>query len=607
MMKKAFIWLIVIVLILVGSVWGALMYLTDEVTKTNTMTIGNVGIELLEFERENIETSGDAAKVQNFHEGKWLLPAIIASDFTYTAGDTCVKWDKDKDGNTIKPGYTSPIWDPADINNEIDKMVFVKNTGKRDAYVRVFFAFEAGNYTDFDDFRNNIHLNLNDDDWTWEWIKFIGESDDANYFVAKATYKNKLAPGAITEISLSQIALDSAAENDDVAAFDGKYDVKVCAQGIQSEGFDTAAQALTEGFGRGIPFNDIYIEGATMKNALRYLDGDTEGENITNKVTSITFGLNNAYPQIADNYQGTPINDEQDYYVNVHYVPQGENYNLYVLADGPIYTPVDSTDLFYKMQCVETINMDNLNTSRTQNMSWMLGDCRKLSKLDLSKWDVRNVTNMNGLLYMCTSLTEISFDGWETENLVYLSNFLRDCSSLKKADVSDLDTKKVKTLYRTFYGCGALEEIEGLNEWNTSKVENMEQVFLCREGDPNPMTEIDISNFDSSSVTVTSYMFYYCSNLETVHFGEKWDMAKVSNTNNMFNGCTSLQTINVAVDWNTQKLTNVAAMFKGCTKLIGGKGTVFNSANNFKEYARIDNPPDAPGYLTYKPSDSTNP
>ena len=741
-MKKAFIWLIVIVLIIVGSVWGTLMYLTNEVAKTNTMTIGNVDIELLEFERENTETAGDAAKVQKFNDGKRLIPAVLTNDFNYDTKDAIVKWDKDIKGNTIKPSYTSPIWDPADINNEEDKMVFVKNTGKREAYVRIFFAFEAGNYTDFDDFRNNIHLNLNDDDWTWEWIKFIGESDDTNYFVAKATYKNKLAPGAVTEISLSQIALDSAAENDDVAAFDGKYDVKVCAQGIQSDGFDTAAQALTEGFGRGIPFDDIYIEGNTMKNALRYLNGDTEGENITNKVTSITFGLNNAYPQIADNYQGTPINDEQDYYVNVHYVPNGENYNLYVLADGPIYTPVDSTELFYKMQYVETINMDNLDTSRTTTMEWMLGRCYKLSKLDLSKWDVRNVTNMNGLLYMCTSLTEISFDGWETTSLVILQNFLRDCSSLKTADVSDLDTQNVTNMHRTFYGCGALESIIGLNAWDTRNVTIMSQMFLCHEDDPNPMTEIDISNFDSSSVTDMSYMFYYSSNLETVRFGEKWDMSGVIYTNQMFNGCTSLQNINIATEWKTDNLTEAAAMFSGCssltttdlttlgvpnwktdkvtrmdqmfrncsslttldlsgwntanvthmdsmfnnclslttldvsgwktdkvnymssmfngcvgltaldlsswntnkisksekmfagcsnlvtisvgdgwnlpsaassadmfkdcTKLVGGNGTVFNSAIVDKTYARIDTP-DAPGYLTYKPSDSTTP
>ena len=213
---------------------------------------------------------------------------------------------------------------------------------------------------------------------------------------------------------------------------------------------------------------------------------------------------------------------------------------------------------------------------------------------------------MNGLLYECTSLTEISFDGWETTSLESLQNFLRNCSSLKTADVSDLDTETVTNMHRTFYGCGALESIIGLDQWDTNKVVYMHQMFLGVGAKSSTMTEIDISNFDSSSVTVTSYMFSGCTNIKTVRFGEKWDMAKVTNTNNMFLNCGSLTTICVAKDWNTSKLTNYGAMFKGCNKLVGGNGTVFNSAIVDKTYARIDTP-EAHGYLTYKPAESTNP
>ena len=41
-------------------------------------------------------------------------------------------------------------------------------------------------------------------------------------------------------------------------------------------------------------------------------------------------------------------------------------------------------------------------------------------------------------------------------------------------------------------------------------------------------------------------------------------------------------------------------MFQYSSKLIGGNGTKFSSSFIDKTYARIDNPPDSPGYFTLK-------
>ena len=39
-------------------------------------------------------------------------------------------------------------------------------------------------------------------------------------------------------------------------------------------------------------------------------------------------------------------------------------------------------------------------------------------------------------------------------------------------------------------------------------------------------------------------------------------------------------------------------MFSGCTSLVGGSGTAYDANHTDGEYARIDNPPTAPGYFT---------
>ena len=160
-MKKAISWLLVIAMTAALAVGGTLAYLTDTDEDVNVMTVGQVKIDKLEYERVDVETNGDDAKVQEFHDNKPLYPAVTDKDFNYTPGSSYVDWEQ-----IGKEDYTSPIWDPAKINNEVDKMVFVKNKGDFDAYVRTVFAFEAGKYTNLTDYLKDVHLNLNETEWT---------------------------------------------------------------------------------------------------------------------------------------------------------------------------------------------------------------------------------------------------------------------------------------------------------------------------------------------------------------------------------------------------------------------------------------------------------
>ena len=70
---------------------------------------------------------------------------------------------------------------------------------------------------------------------------------------------------------------------------------------------------------------------------------------------------------------------------------------------------------------------------------------------------------------------------------------------------------------------------------------------------------------------------------------------------NMFSYCSNLSTIYVSDLFDTSSVTSSGNMFSNSTKLVGGAGTKYNSSYIDKTYARIDNPPDSPGYFTYKP------
>jgi surface protein len=101
-------------------------------------------------------------------------------------------------------------------------------------------------------------------------------------------------------------------------------------------------------------------------------------------------------------------------------------------------------------------------------------------------------------------------------------------------------------------------------------------------------------------------MFKDCVGLTELDLGN-WNTDALNNSEQMFAGCSNLQKIYVGVYWNATKIKTHGKMFENCTSLVGGNGTVYNSNKIDRTYARIDNPPDAPGYLTYKPAESTTP
>lgn len=438
-------------------------------------------------------------------------------------------------------------------------MVFVKNKGTYDAYVRTIFAFEAGNYTTADEFKGMMHLNLNSTDWTWQWLEEPVTIGESTYFVVTATYNYVLTPGALTEISLSQIALDKTATNADVEAFGETYHILVKTQAIQSAGFVDASTALNDGFmevtAENIPWEtDIPVQGAAMKNAFHYLNADPTGTKITTKVTNVIFGLNSSYPKIVKEYDGVLITEDQDVPVYVYYKPNGANYDIYCLAADKIYTPKDSTELFRDMSALKTVDTSNLDVSRTENMFRMFQSCGKLTELDTENWDTSAATNMDG---------------------VFNSN-----RSLKVVDLSSFDTQNVQDMDQMFDGCSSLENVIGLNKWDTSSLRWIQEFFTGTK-----VQVIDLSSFNMSKVSHTTSMFSGNPELTTIYVGDHWNL-------------------------NAANLQSSGGMFNGDPKLTGANGTTTAGNPTDGTYARVDTPAvlDAegnviteatPGYLTH--------
>ena len=619
-MKKIIAWLLVVALTAAISIGATLAYLTDTDEDVNVMTLGKIKIDQLEYERVDDETADEDAEVREFHDNKPLYPAVTDKNFDYTPGDTVVDWTQ-----IGKDGYTSEIWNPEKINNELDKMVFVKNKGDYDAFVRTVFAFEAGNYTNVGEFEQMVHLNRNTTDYTWEWMQDMPVTiGGSKYFVVTATYNYVLEPGALTEISLSQIALDKTATNADVEAFGDTYQILVKSQAIQADGFDNAATALHDGFGAiaadNIPWTtDAATKGIDLRKALHYYEGGTT--KITDKITNIVFGKPNEYPEIVATYDATLVDVDQDVPVNAYYVPNGSYYDLYFLATDDIYLPVDSSALFSRMSQLLTVDTDNMNTSRVVDMTDLFYRCGKMTSIDPTGWDVSNVKTLLGTFCRCTALTSIDVTGWDTSsvtdmsdvfssstglvtikglhtwdtsNVTTMASLFSVCTSLVDlGDISQWDTSKVTTLYQTFKRVESLPQLNVAN-WDTSNVTDMHYTFrgarslteldlsgwdvskvttfssmFSSEGSNNPdmqLKTIKLANWKPSSCTAFSWMFYGCGQLEQLDLSG-WDASSVTTVYHMFADCNKLTSVNLS-GWNTPNLTNMDGMFNDCRALV---------------------------------------
>ena len=268
----------------------------------------------------------------------------------------------------------------------------------------------------------------------------------------------------------------------------------------------------------------------------------------------------------------------------------------------------------------DTSSLAWVSTNETGNYYGMFNGCSSLTSLDITSFDTSLITDMKGLFGNCSSLTSLDVSYFDTSHVTTMANMFAGCSSLTSLDLSTWDTSIVEKMGSMFSGCSSLVSLN-VSHFNTSNVNDMGHMFR----DCSSLTTLDITNFDTSSVTGMASMFNGCSaltSLDVTHFNtsivtsmrgmfnscssltsldlSSFYTANVSDMNSMFSECTSIVTIYVSELWDISSVTSGAYTFTNCINIVGGSGTRFFIGQQGLPMAIIDNPPDNPGYLTYK-------
>ena len=155
------------------------------------------------------------------------------------------------------------------------------------------------------------------------------------------------------------------------------------------------------------------------------------------------------------------------------------------------------------------------------------------------------------------------------------------CSNLTSLNLSNFNTSSVTSMGAMFDRCSSLISLD-LSSFDTSKVQYMNYTF---NGCSN-LIYLNLSNFNTSNVILMNYMFGECSSLTYLDLSS-FDTSKVKNMNFMFYGCSNLTSLNLS-NFNTSSVTSMESMFSKCSKLISLNLSYFNTSKVYNMKSMFD-------------------
>ena len=250
MKKKITAIFLCVALVAIAIVGASLAYFTDTKTATNTFTVGNVKIDLLEssLHRENAGVANGETSTSEL----WSDLAKQGSGNTskYKAGDTFYT-DAQIEANAAEYTCDNVQLIPG---RSYHKMPYVKNVGNNDAYIRIRVMIP----TDLDTavLNSSMYTSSAMDKKEFMAMDKTGPvvRGDINYNVYTFTRIDSLAPGEMTYWNVwGTIRMDTTVTSAQSEALfgetgpypNGVFPVLVEADAIQSEGFADAAAAWT--------------------------------------------------------------------------------------------------------------------------------------------------------------------------------------------------------------------------------------------------------------------------------------------------------------------------------------------------------------------------
>ncbi|TVL43539.1 hypothetical protein A9X84_09395 [Brachyspira hyodysenteriae] len=169
--------------------------------------------------------------------------------------------------------------------------------------------------------------------------------------------------------------------------------------------------------------------------------------------------------------------------------------------------------------------------------------------IKLSDVDTSLITDMSELFQKSQRKDFEGIEDWDTSNVENMSWMFRECFSFNEP-LDKWDTSNVTNMKGMFSLAKSFNQ--NINNWNVSKVIDMSYMFNACDLFNQPLNDWDVSN-----VKTMEAMFHSALSFNQPH--DKWDTSKVENMHEMFCRCKQFnQPLN---SWNVSNVKTMEAMF----------------------------------------------
>lgn len=277
----------------------------------------------------------------------------------------------------------------------------------------------------------------------------------------------------------------------------------------------------------GVPVD----QNGVMLNPI-YLDGN--GVTIKSREWGIVGDVGYIEVEPGQGYTGAETNRVNYTIVNRAMIEQLLNQDNFL---NRICTSLvtDTSQLFMGTTFYVDIDISNWDVSNVTDMSFMFQGTSFAG--DISNWDVSNVIKMNSMFY------DTPFDGdlsnWNVSNVTQMANMFGESDF--NNDISNWDVSSVDLMYGMF----TLSPFNGdISNWNVSNVTRMDGMFQHTPFNRN------ISTWDVSNVTNMLGMFLSSQFNQDI---SNWNLSNVNDVSYMFD---SAELFNRDLSsWNVSNVT----------------------------------------------------
>ena len=253
-----------------------------------------------------------------------------------------------------------------------------------------------------------------------------------------------------------------------------------------------------------------------------------------------------------------------------------------VLNDGSISSEEHMWNTQAMRESTAHVVVDGSSAIRVKGKSakGMFKGFSLLETADMRLFDLSEATDLSEMFCNCSLLSSVNFEGvpkvtsvTKTTSMFGMPAGQDFNNALTSLDLSWLDTSQVTSLKSMFQSCCALATIEGIKNWDVSKVKSMERMFYRCDG----LTELDLSGWETPGLKDDAMyeMFRYCESLKVLNLSQAsigdestGRSSGDKDANYAFADCPALEELNLSsFDVSYLQGLKLSAAFENSSKL----------------------------------------